>query len=42
MEFEEKTLERQPIFEGKVVTLVKDKVSLPNGATSYRVDQLVY
>lgn len=36
MEFEEKTLERQPIFEGKVVTLVKDKVSLPNGATSYR------
>ncbi len=36
MEFEEKTLERQTIFEGQIMTVAKDKVQLPNGKTSYR------
>lgn len=36
MEFEEKTLERQTIFEGQIMTVAKDKVQLPNGQTSYR------
>lgn len=36
MEFEEKTLERQTIFEGQIMTVAKDKVQLPDGQTSYR------
>ena len=31
MDFEEKTLERQEIFSGHVIHVVKDKVSLPQG-----------
>lgn len=31
MEFEEKTLERQEIFSGKIFTVAVDKVALPNG-----------
>ncbi|MBQ7339556.1 MAG: NUDIX hydrolase [Clostridia bacterium] len=36
MDFEEKTLESQRIYEGKILSLKKDKVLLPNGETSYR------
>ena len=34
--FEEKQLEREEIFHGVVLNVVKDKVLLPNGSTSYR------
>ena len=36
MELIEKTLERQPIFEGRVIKVHVDKVELPNGNTSTR------
>ena len=36
MSLEEKTLESQLVFDGKVVHLYKDTVSLPNGNTSSR------
>ena len=34
--FEEKQLEREEIFKGVVLNVVKDKVLLPDGGTSYR------
>lgn len=34
--FEEKQIEREEIFNGVVLNVVKDKVLLPNGSTSYR------
>ena len=34
--FEEKQIEREEIFSGKVLKVVKDKVLLPDGTTSYR------
>jgi len=36
MELKETMLERQDIFKGRVVSLHVDKVSLPDGGTSYR------
>jgi ADP-ribose pyrophosphatase len=36
MNFEEKTLEREYIYKGKIINLRKDKVLLPNGNTSIR------
>ncbi len=36
MELTEKTLEREDIFQGRVISLHVDKVSLPDGGTSYR------
>ena len=36
MDLTEKTLERQDIFQGKVIGVHLDKVSLPDGGTSYR------
>lgn len=36
MELIEKTLERQPIFEGRIIKVHVDKVELPNGSTSTR------
>ena len=36
MEMIEKTLERQPIFDGRVIKVHVDKVELPNGHTSTR------
>ena len=36
MELTEKTLERKDIFQGRVISLHVDKVSLPDGGTSYR------
>ena len=35
-QFEEKQLEREEIFDGAVLHVVKDKILLPNGETSYR------
>ena len=35
-QFEEKQLEREEIFDGVVLHVVKDKVLLPDGNTSYR------
>ena len=35
-QFEEKQLEREEIFDGVVLHVVKDKVLLPDGKTSYR------
>lgn len=34
--FEERTIQSTPIFEGKVISLKVDDVTLPNGATSKR------
>ena len=34
--FEEKTIHSTPIFEGRVISLKVDEVSLPNGGTSNR------
>ena len=34
--FEEKQLEREEIFDGAVLHVVKDKILLPDGNTSYR------
>ena len=34
--FEEKQLEREEIFKGVVLNVVKDKVLMPDGGTSYR------
>ncbi|NCU18295.1 NUDIX hydrolase [Pallidibacillus pasinlerensis] len=34
--FEEKTLNRKTIFEGRIINLYLDEVSLPNGKTSMR------
>ncbi|WAA13825.1 NUDIX hydrolase [Fervidibacillus halotolerans] len=34
--FEEKTLKRETIFDGKIITLHVDEVELPNGKTSKR------
>jgi len=34
--FEEKTIQSQPIFKGKVISLKVDDVTLPNGETSKR------
>ena len=34
--FEEKQLEREEIYKGIVLNVVKDKVLLPDGSTSYR------
>ena len=34
--FEEKTIQSQPIFNGKVISLKLDDVTLPNGETSKR------
>ena len=36
MNFEEKTLEKQVIYSGKILNLRKDKVSLPDGNTGVR------
>lgn len=36
MNLEEKQIEREEIYDGVVLHLVKDKVELPNGGTSYR------
>ena len=36
MTFEEKTLETEEIYQGKVLNLRKDKVTTVNGGTSYR------
>ncbi len=36
MKLEERQLEREEIFEGKVLHLVRDKIELPDGSTSYR------
>lgn len=36
MTFEEKTLETQKIYKGKVLNLRRDKVTTVNGGTSYR------
>ena len=36
MRLEERQLEREEIYKGKVLHLVKDKVELPDGSTSYR------
>lgn len=36
MDFTENTIESEILFEGKILTLKKDKVSLPNGGTSFR------
>lgn len=36
MDLTERTLESQLIFEGKVVALYKDRVSLPDGGESFR------
>ena len=36
MDLTEKTIDREDIFQGKVVQVHRDKVSLPNGKTSYR------
>ena len=36
MELIEKTLERQPIFDGRIIKVHVDKVELPNGSTSTR------
>lgn len=36
MDMTEKLLERQTFFEGKVLTITRDKVALPDGSTSYR------
>ena len=35
-QFEEKQIEREEIFDGAVLHVVKDKVLLPDGNTSYR------
>ena len=35
-QFEEKQLEREEIFDGAVLHVVKDKILLPDGNTSYR------
>ena len=34
--FEEKTIQSTPIFEGKVISLKVDEVTLPNGGVSKR------
>ncbi len=34
--FEEKTLSREKIFDGKIFQVVRDKVSLPDGNTGFR------
>lgn len=34
--FEEKTLSRQEIFDGYIIKVVKDEVSLPNGEKGFR------
>lgn len=34
--FEERTIQSTPIFDGKVISLKVDEVTLPNGATSKR------
>lgn len=34
--FEEKTIQSQPIYSGKVISLKVDDVSLPNGETGKR------
>lgn len=36
MDFEEKTLETEVIYKGRILTLLKDKVSLPDGKESVR------
>lgn len=36
MDFEEKTIKRNPIFQGRIVNLFVDEVELPNGKTSTR------
>ena len=36
MEFEEKTVEKNYLFKGKILSLRKDKVLLPNGKTAER------
>ena len=35
-QFEEKQIEREEIFDGAVLHVVRDKVLLPDGNTSYR------
>ncbi len=35
-DFEEKTIQRNEIFHGKIIDVVVDDVSLPNGGTSKR------
>lgn len=36
MNLEEKTLESETLFDGKIIHVHRDKVELPNGRTSYR------
>ena len=36
MNLEEKQIEREEIYDGVVLHVVRDKVELPNGGTSYR------
>ncbi|MGT2929053.1 NUDIX domain-containing protein [Streptococcus dentasini] len=36
MEFEERTLSRETIFEGQIITVAKDQVLLPDGQTAGR------
>ncbi len=36
MNFEEKTLSEEVVFEGKIIKVQRDTISLPNGNTSYR------
>ncbi|MFC3931392.1 NUDIX hydrolase [Streptococcus dentapri] len=36
MDFEEKTLKRDILFEGQIMTVAKDQVALPDGKTSSR------
>ena len=36
MDFEEKTLSSKVVYEGKVITVEKDDVELPNGKLSFR------
>lgn len=36
MEFNEKTIEREYIYNGKIINLRKDKVEIPGGKESYR------
>ena len=36
MEFTEKTINSQLVFEGRVVKLYKDKIELPTGRESFR------
>lgn len=36
MSFEEKTLSKETLYEGKIITVEKHLVELPNQETSYR------